>query len=88
MTTRGEISLRDIARKITFLQSLARFFCLKHLLSRTLDVVSVPESVYFWRNSDKHFPCFTLQQNDRNFTEMNKLLVFYIHSQGKLNESK
>ena len=25
-------------------------------------VVSVPESVYFWRNSDKRIPCFTRQQ--------------------------
>ena len=33
MTTRGEISLRDIAHKITFFQSLARFICLKRLLS-------------------------------------------------------
>ena len=38
MTTRGEISLRDIAHKITFFQSLARFICLKRLLLRTLDV--------------------------------------------------
>ena len=37
-TTRGEISLRDIAHKITFSQSLARFICLKRLLLRTLDV--------------------------------------------------
>ena len=38
MTTRGKISLRDIAHKITFFQSLARFICLKRLLFRTLDV--------------------------------------------------
>ena len=38
MTTRGEISLRDIAHKITFFQRLARFICLKRLLFRTLDV--------------------------------------------------
>ena len=31
------------------------------LLSARL-VVSVPESVYFWRNSDKRFPYFTRQQ--------------------------
>ena len=37
-TTRGEISLRDIAHKITFFQSLARFICAKRLLLRTLDV--------------------------------------------------
>ena len=35
---RYEISLRDIAHKITFFQSLARFIFLKHLLLRTLDV--------------------------------------------------
>ena len=42
-------------------------------------VVSVPESVYFWRNSDKRFPRFfpVLPDNkdDRNCTEMNNLLV-------------
>ena len=35
---RGKISLRDIAHKITFFQSLACFICLKRLLLRTLDV--------------------------------------------------
>ena len=38
MTTRGEISLRDIAYKVTFFKILASFICLKHLLMRTLDV--------------------------------------------------
>ena len=38
VTTRGEISLRDIAHKITFFQSLACFIFLKHSLLRTLDV--------------------------------------------------
>ena len=38
VTTRGEISLRDIAHKITFFQSLACFIFLKHLLLRALDV--------------------------------------------------
>ena len=38
MTTRGEISLRDIAHKITFFHSLICFICLKRLLLRTLDV--------------------------------------------------
>ena len=35
VTTRGKISLRDIAHKITFFQSLARFISLKRLLLRT-----------------------------------------------------
>ena len=38
MTARGEISLRDIAHKIKFFQSLECFIFLKHLLLRTLDV--------------------------------------------------
>ena len=37
MTTRGEISLRDIAHQITFFQSLECFIFLKHLLLRTLE---------------------------------------------------
>ena len=37
MTIRGEISHRDVAPKITFFQSLARFICLKGLLLRILD---------------------------------------------------
>ena len=38
MTTRGEISPRDIAHKVTFFEILACFICLKRLLLRTLDV--------------------------------------------------
>ena len=38
MTTRGEISLWDIAHKITFFQSLTRSIFLKRLLLRTLYV--------------------------------------------------
>ena len=38
MTTRGEISLRDIAHRVTFFQSLACFIFLKRFLLRTLDV--------------------------------------------------
>ena len=38
MTTRGQISLRDIAHKITFFQNLTYFICLKHLMLRTLDL--------------------------------------------------
>ena len=38
VTTRGEISLRDIAHKITFFHILTCFICLKRLLLRTLDV--------------------------------------------------
>ena len=38
MTTKGEISLLDIAHKITFFQSRACFIFLKHLLLRTSDV--------------------------------------------------
>ena len=36
-TTRGEISLRYIAHKITFFQSLASFICVQRLLLRALD---------------------------------------------------
>ena len=49
MTTRGDISLRDITHKITFFQSLARFICLKHLLLRTLDVnIAKLCNIWFW----------------------------------------
>ena len=36
MTTRGEISLRDIAHKITFFQSLVCFICLKHFVVKNI----------------------------------------------------
>ena len=49
MTTRGEISLRYIAHKITFFQSRACFICLKHLLLRTLDVnIAKLCNIWFW----------------------------------------
>ena len=49
MTSRGEISLRDIAHKITFFQSRACFIFLKHLLLRTLDAnITKLRNIWFW----------------------------------------
>ena len=66
MTNRGEISLRDIAHKITFFQSLACFIFPQHLLLRTLDFCDVfvwkwgprPRTSSRWYHHDKNAATF------------------------------
>ena len=66
MTSRGEISLRDIAHKITFFQSLACFIFPQHLLLRTLDFCDVfvwkwgprPRTSSRWYHHDKNAATF------------------------------
>ena len=48
-------------------------------------LVSVPESVYFWRNSDKRLPVLPDNKDDRNCTEMSNLLVCSTSLPGKVD---
>ena len=48
MTTRGEVSLRDITHKITFFQSLTRFIYLKYLFQGFLSFSLIKVFLFFF----------------------------------------